>query len=52
MFQIDLPKVNERHEILKLILKNETLAPDVDLAEIAKRTDEYSGSDLKDLCRR
>lgn len=52
MFQIDLPKENERREILKLILKNENLASDVDLGEIAKRTEEYSGSDLKDLCRR
>lgn len=33
--------------ILKILLKNEQLAPDVDLAKLAKDTDTYSGSDLK-----
>lgn len=52
MFQIDLPKETERKQILELILKNEHLEADVDLDEIASLTPGYSGSDLKDLCRR
>ncbi len=34
-------------EILKIHLNGENLAPEVDLASIAKRTELYSGSDLK-----
>lgn len=34
-----------------MILKDETLASDVDLDEIAARSAQYSGSDLHELCR-
>lgn len=33
--------------ILRILLKNETLGDDVDIAQLAKDTDTYSGSDLK-----
>ena len=33
--------------ILRILLKNETLGEDVDIAQLAKDTDTYSGSDLK-----
>ncbi|CED82546.1 aaa-domain-containing protein [Phaffia rhodozyma] len=47
---IDLPGLKEREAILKILCKTEELAPDVDLAKLAKDTDTYSGSDLKHLC--
>ncbi|KAL1615822.1 hypothetical protein SLS56_011688 [Neofusicoccum ribis] len=46
---IDVPDIAAREEILKIQLEGETVAADVDLAELAKATPEYTGSDLKDL---
>lgn len=46
---VDLPTEEDRHSILKIHLKEEQLDPSVDLAELAKRTPLYSGSDLKNL---
>ncbi|KAJ5226031.1 hypothetical protein N7468_007256 [Penicillium chermesinum] len=46
---VDLPTEQDRHEILKIHLKEEQLDPSVDLADLAKRTPLYSGSDLKNL---
>ncbi|KAK4043614.1 hypothetical protein C8A01DRAFT_12926 [Parachaetomium inaequale] len=47
---VDLPLVAEREAILRVMLKEETLALGVDLAWLAKETELYSGSDLKNLC--
>jgi len=47
---VDLPDTENRLKILKVILKNEDLSSGVDLNEIAKLTDGYSGSDLNSLC--
>jgi SpoVK/Ycf46/Vps4 family AAA+-type ATPase len=47
---IDLPTEKDRHAILKIHLKAEQLSEDLDLADLAKRTPFYSGSDLKNLC--
>jgi AAA+ superfamily predicted ATPase len=47
---VDLPLTPEREAILRVMLKEETLAGDVDLAWLAKETELYSGSDLKNLC--
>ncbi|KAG8861182.1 hypothetical protein FRB96_003132 [Tulasnella sp. 330] len=47
---VDLPGEKERLEILKIMLKDESIAPEVDLAAIAKRTEMFSGSDLKHVC--
>lgn len=44
---VDLPGEEERKEILKILLREENLAEDVDLGEMAKRTGDFSGSDLK-----
>jgi hypothetical protein len=46
---VDLPTEQDRLSILKIHLKDETLDPAVDLAELARRTPLYSGSDLKNL---
>lgn len=47
---VDLPTEQDRLEILKIHLKNEQLAPEIDIAGLAKQTPFYSGSDLKNLC--
>ncbi|RAK96263.1 ATP-binding protein [Aspergillus ibericus CBS 121593] len=46
---VDLPTEQDRLAILKIHLKEETLDSTVDLAELARRTPLYSGSDLKNL---
>ncbi|KAL9599816.1 MAG: hypothetical protein Q9219_003602 [cf. Caloplaca sp. 3 TL-2023] len=46
---IDLPTEEDREEILKILLKNEVLDPEVSLAKLAADTPLYSGSDLKHL---
>lgn len=46
---VDLPSENDRLEILKIHLKDEDLAEDVSLADLAAKTPFYSGSDLKNL---
>ncbi|EJD52934.1 AAA-domain-containing protein [Auricularia subglabra TFB-10046 SS5] len=47
---VDLPGEREREEILKIMLRDEELESDVDLKALAKRTESFSGSDLKHLC--
>ncbi|KAL5338825.1 hypothetical protein BJX70DRAFT_365743 [Aspergillus crustosus] len=47
---VDLPTEQDRLAILKIHLKEEALDSAVDLAELARRTPLYSGSDLKNLC--
>jgi SpoVK/Ycf46/Vps4 family AAA+-type ATPase len=47
---VDLPTEEDRLAILKLILADELLDPSVDLPTLAKRTNLYSGSDLKNAC--
>ncbi|TRM61925.1 P-loop containing nucleoside triphosphate hydrolase protein [Schizophyllum amplum] len=47
---VDLPGEKERDEILKILLRDETLGADVATDLLAKRTESFSGSDLKHLC--
>ena len=47
---IDLPKEEEREQILRALLAGEQLDTGVDVAGIAAATPGYSGSDLKNLC--
>ncbi|KAJ3786811.1 hypothetical protein GGU10DRAFT_374546 [Lentinula aff. detonsa] len=47
---VDLPGVIERQEIFKILLRDEVLSDDVDIAVLAKQTESFSGSDLKHLC--
>ncbi|KAG6818181.1 hypothetical protein H0H87_000086 [Tephrocybe sp. NHM501043] len=44
---VDLPGEKERAEILKILLRDETLATDLDIDALAKKTESFSGSDLK-----
>lgn len=41
----------QRLKVLQLILKNEPIADNVEIATIAKHTEGFSGSDLQELCR-
>lgn len=47
------PPQNEqqRLEVLKLILRNEPIADNVEISTLAKQTEGFSGSDLQELCR-
>jgi SpoVK/Ycf46/Vps4 family AAA+-type ATPase len=47
---VDLPTEEDRFAILKLLLADEVLETTVDLQDLAKRTNLYSGSDLKNVC--
>jgi len=45
------PDVKSREEIFKIHTKNMPLANDVNLKDLASRTDGYSGADIEALCR-
>ncbi|KAF8992623.1 P-loop containing nucleoside triphosphate hydrolase protein [Cyathus striatus] len=47
---VDAPDEKQRQRILELHLRGETLDEDVKLSEIAAKTTNYSGSDLKNVC--
>lgn len=50
-FHVGLPNEDQRLKILKLILQNEKVSPDVDLNRLCKLANMFSGSDLRELCR-
>lgn len=50
-FHVGLPSTRQRQDILRLILAGENLSNAINLKEIAEKTDGYSGSDLRELCR-
>ena len=47
---VDLPDAANREKILRIVLKDEELEDDFDYAELARRTEGYSGSDIRTLC--
>ena len=47
----DLYTVDGRQTLLTINLKEVTLDPGCDLAEVAKLTEGYSGADITNLCR-
>ncbi|XP_010436397.1 PREDICTED: uncharacterized protein LOC104720133, partial [Camelina sativa] len=47
---LGLPDAPNRANILKVILAKEDLSPDLDIDGVARMTNGYSGSDLKNLC--
>ena len=50
-FEISMPSVAQREQILGLILQGTPCDQSVDLNKFARLTAGYSGSDLKELCR-
>lgn len=48
---VDLPDQAGRESILRILLKDDSVANDVDFSEIARLTPNYSGSDLKNVAR-
>ncbi|MEM7821818.1 MAG: CDC48 family AAA ATPase [Candidatus Aenigmatarchaeota archaeon] len=48
---VPAPDEKTRYEILKVHTKKMPLAKDVDLKELAKRTEGFSGADIEALCR-
>ncbi len=51
LIYVPAPDEKGRYEILKVHTKHMPLGKDVDLKEIAKRTEGYTGADLEALCR-
>ncbi|XP_017842546.1 ATPase family AAA domain-containing protein 1-B [Drosophila busckii] len=50
-FHISLPTEAQRNSILKLILETEEIDSSVDYNRLAKLTNGFSGSDLREMCR-
>jgi len=50
-FYIGMPETRQRLSILKIILEGENFDDDIDLEAVATATNNFSGSDLKELCR-
>lgn len=51
-FEIGYPSRKERAEILKVILKGESIENNIDFNHIAGLCKGYTGSDLFDLCKK
>lgn len=51
LIYIPAPGEEGRAEIFKIHLKNKPLAEDVDINELAKQTEGYSGADIEAICR-
>ncbi len=50
-FHIGLPDQGQRKAILKQILKMETVSEDIDYLRLAQLSENFSGSDIRELCR-
>ncbi|XP_021731923.1 katanin p60 ATPase-containing subunit A1-like [Chenopodium quinoa] len=48
---IPLPNFESRKELIKINLRTVEMAADVDVDEVARRTEGYSGDDLTNVCR-
>ncbi|KAK4708333.1 hypothetical protein R3W88_029258 [Solanum pinnatisectum] len=48
---IPLPDFKSRKELIKINLKSIKLAPELDIDQVARRTEGYSGDDLTNICR-
>ncbi len=52
LFELPLPDRKTREEIFKIHTKNKPLAANVDLTELADKTDNRTGSDIEFVCRK
>jgi len=52
LIYVPLPDEKARLAIFKVHTKDMALASDVDLAELARRTEGYSGADIAEVCRK
>ncbi|KAI3480963.1 hypothetical protein L1887_56916 [Cichorium endivia] len=50
-YAVSLPSAAQREKILSIMLSATSLDPKFSMTELVKRTEGYSGSDLKELCR-
>jgi len=50
LLYVPLPDLEARKEILKIHLRKKHLAEDVDIDDLAKRTEGYTGADLAAIC--
>ncbi|XP_071536551.1 outer mitochondrial transmembrane helix translocase-like isoform X2 [Panulirus ornatus] len=50
-FHIPLPGVEQREDILRLVLRDESMSDDINIGSLARQTETFSGSDLLELCR-
>ncbi|MED6218372.1 Katanin p60 ATPase-containing subunit A1 [Stylosanthes scabra] len=48
---IPLPNFESRKELIRINLKTVEVAPDVNIDDVARRTEGYSGDDLTNVCR-
>ena len=51
-FEIGIPDRRERVEILKVVLKGEKVADDINYDRIANLCEGYTGSDILELCKK
>ena len=50
-YAVGLPEASQRKKILSIMLADVPCASNFDIDEIVRKTETYSGSDLKELCR-
>jgi len=51
-FEIGMPDCKERAQILKVILKGERVEPNIDYDRVARLCEDYTGSDIFELCKK
>ena len=50
-FEVGMPNLQQRASILRVILKDENIEPNLDFEALARLCEGYSGSDLTDICK-
>jgi AAA family ATPase len=49
-YYVGLPNQDAREQILRIKLRNQNLADDIDLPDLARRSEGWSGAEVTDLC--
>jgi transitional endoplasmic reticulum ATPase len=52
LFEVPVPDEKTRGKIFRIHTKNKPLGKDIDLKELAKRTEGETGSDIEFICRK